>query len=80
MIEKRKLKGGLARRRPRLRPALPRLRPQGDALRFETELRRRKQLGELVDSAAGRQTLDEWAREWFRTYAKPNLARTTVVS
>ena len=49
-----------------------------DAVRFETDIRRRKQLGELADLENGRETLDEWAREWFRTYARPNLAGHTL--
>ena len=31
------------------------------------------------EDETGRQTLDEWAREWFRTYARPNLAGHTLV-
>ena len=49
-----------------------------DAIRFETDLRRRKQLGELVETDDGQETLDEWAREWFASYAQPNLAGHTL--
>ncbi len=86
MIEKRKLKSGRRVYRVRWREGGRGSRfnsrafdRKEDADRFETEMRRQKQLGELADSAAGRETLDEWAREWFRTHAQPNLARMTVI-
>ncbi len=86
MIEKRTLKNGCRAYRVRWRDAGRGSREHvrsfdrhEDAVRFETDLRRRKQLGELVGFETGRQTLDEWAREWFRTYARPNLAGHTLV-
>ncbi len=48
-----------------------------DAVRFETEIRRRKQLGELAVYEASKVTLDEFAREWWRRYASTELARKT---
>ena len=48
-----------------------------DAVRFETETRRRKQLGELAVYEAGKVTLDEFAREWWKRYASVELARKT---
>ncbi len=48
-----------------------------DAVRFETDIRRRKQLGELAVYEAGKVTLDEFAREWWRRYASVELARKT---
>lgn len=86
MIERRTLKNGRKVYRVRWREggrgSRERVRVfdrREDAERFETEVRRRKQLGELASADTGRETLDEWAREWFRTYARPHLARTTVV-
>src|SRR3972149_1205964 len=48
-----------------------------DAVRFETEMRRRKQLGELAGFEASKVTLGEFAREWWRRYASTELARST---
>lgn len=86
MIEKRKLKNGRHVYRVRWREGgrgskehVRAFDRKEDAERFETEIRRRKQLGELASFEQGRQTLDEWAREWFRTYAQPILARSTLV-
>ena len=85
MIEKRKLKSGRHVYRVRWREAGRGSREhvrsfdrREDAVRFETDLRRRKQLGELADTDAGHETLDEWAREWFESYAQPNLAGHTL--
>ena len=39
-----------------------------------TEVRRRKQLGELAYLQHGKQTLDEFAREWWQRYASKELA------
>ena len=85
-IEKRTLKNGRRAYRVRWRDAGRGSREHvrsfdrhEDAVRFETDMRRRKQLGELGELETGRQTLDEWAREWFRTYARPNLAGHTLV-
>jgi len=48
-----------------------------DAQRFESDVRRRKQLGDLAALDAGRQTLDDLARDWWKLHAEPNLARKT---
>ena len=48
-----------------------------DAELFEGEIKRRKRLGQLAQIDAGRQTLAEFAREWWRTHAEPNLAART---
>jgi integrase len=85
VIEKRTLKSGRPAYRVRWREAGRGSREhvrsfdrREDAVRFETDLRRRKQLGELAETDAGRETLDEWAREWFESYARPNLAGHTL--
>jgi integrase len=85
VIEKRTLKSGRHAYRVRWREAGRGSREHvrsfdrhADAVRFETDLRRRRQLGELVETEAGRETLDEWAREWFESYARPNLAGHTL--
>jgi hypothetical protein len=85
VIEKRTLKNGRRVYRVRWRDAGRGSREHvrsfdrhEDAVRFETDIRRRKQLGELAELEAGRETLDEWARDWFRTYARPNLAGHTL--
>ena len=85
MIEKRTLKNGRRVYRVRWRDAgrgssehVRSFDRREDAVRFETDIRRRKQLGDLAELEKGRETLDEWAREWFRTYAKPNLAAHTL--
>jgi integrase len=85
VIEKRTLKNGRRVYRVRWRDA-GRGSPEHvrsfdrheDAVRFETDIRRRKQLGQLADLETGREALDEWAREWFRSYAQPNLAGHTL--
>ena len=86
MIEKRTLQNGRRVFRVRWRDAGRGSREHvrsfdrhEDAVRFETDIRRRRQLGELAALDQGRETLDEWAREWFRTYAQPNLAGHTLV-
>ena len=85
MIEKRKLQSGRHAYRVRWREAGRGSREhvrsfdrREDAVRFETDLRRRKQLGELAETDTGTETLDEWAREWFESYAQPNLAGHTL--
>src|SRR4051794_32232467 len=47
-----------------------------DAERWDAEARRRRQLGELA-GADGRQTLDEFAAEWWALHVEPNLAPAT---
>ena len=49
-----------------------------DADAFDAELRRRRRLGELELLDAGRETLADFAREWWKVYAEPNLARKTL--
>jgi integrase len=49
-----------------------------DAESFDAEIRRRKRLGELGLLEAGRETLADFAREWFERYARPKLARRTL--
>jgi integrase len=51
-----------------------------DAVAFEAEVRRRARAGELLTLDAGRETLQEFAEEWWRLYAAPNLAPTTLAS
>lgn len=66
MIEKRTLKNGRRVYRVRWRDA-GRGSPEHvrsfdrheDAVRFDTDIRRRKQLGELAELETGRETLDE---------------------
>jgi integrase len=43
-------------------------------------VRRRRLAGDLRPLEAGRETLQECAEEWWRLYAVPNLARTTLAS
>lgn len=84
MIEKRKLMNGRSVYRVRWRIGGRGTREQvrsfdrrADAERFETETRRRKQLGELASVKQSRVTLDEFAREWWERYASTELARKT---
>ena len=48
-----------------------------DAELFEADITRRKRLGQLAQIDAGRQTVAEFAREWWRIHAEPNLAART---
>jgi integrase len=48
-----------------------------DAYRFESEVRRRKQLGDLDMLNAGQQTLNDLAEDWWKLHAEPNLAAKT---
>jgi integrase len=82
VIEKRTLKNGRRAYRVRWREAgrgsPERMRSfdrHEDAVRFETEIRRRKQLGEFATFEASKVTLDEFAREWWQRYASTELAR-----
>ena len=84
MIEKRTLKNGRRAYRVRWREASrgspERMRSfdrHEDAVRFETEMRRRKQLGELATVESSNVTLDKFAREWWQRYASTELARKT---
>ncbi len=58
----------------------PRSRVMGskrDAELFEADITRRRRLGQLAQIDAGRQTVAEFAREWWRIHAEPNLATRT---
>jgi integrase len=50
---------------------------KADAARFETEVRRRQQTGDLPAVEGGRETLAAFAEKWWKTYAVPNLAPKT---
>jgi integrase len=49
-----------------------------DAEAFDAELVRRKRTGELAQLDAGKELLSDFAEEWWRLYAEPNLARSTL--
>ena len=49
-----------------------------DAEAFDAEVRRRRRLGDLDLLDAGRETLADFAREWWKVYAEPNLAAKTL--
>jgi integrase len=49
-----------------------------DAEAFDAEIRRRKRTGELATMDAGKETLANFAEEWWRLYAAPNLAPKTL--
>ena len=53
---------------------------KSDALAFEAEIRRQSRAGDLAAVDAGRETLQEFAEEWWRLHALPNLARSTLGS
>jgi integrase len=48
-----------------------------DAELFEADIKRRKRLGQLAQIDAGRQTVAEFAREYWRIHAEPNLSART---
>jgi hypothetical protein len=48
-----------------------------DAEAFEAEIVRRKRTGEIDLFGTGKQTLADFAEEWWRLYAVPNLAMRT---
>jgi integrase len=50
-----------------------------DADAFNVEVRRRAQVGDLGMLEAGKQKLADLPREWWATYAEPNMARKTRV-
>ena len=84
MIEKRTLANGRKQFRVRWREGgrgskerVKAFDRHEDAVRFDTEIRRRKQLGELARFEQGKVTLDEFAREWWERYASTELARKT---
>ena len=39
---------------------------------------RRKRIGDLAELDAGKESLAEFGEEWWRLYAAPNLARSTL--
>ena len=49
-----------------------------DAEAFDAEIRRRRRTGELATMDAGKETLADFAEEWWRLYAVPNLAPKTL--
>lgn len=51
-----------------------------DAEAFDAEVVRRKRTGDLDLLAGGRETLAEFAEEWWKLYAVPNLAPRTLRS
>lgn len=51
---------------------------KGDALRFETDVRRRQQTGDMPRLEGGRETLALFSETWWKTHAIPNLAPKTI--
>jgi hypothetical protein len=51
---------------------------KADAEHFDAEITRRKRMGELARVDQGKQTLGEFVVVWFRDYAEPNLAPSTL--
>jgi integrase len=51
-----------------------------DAVAFESEVKRRKRLGALAELDAGEERLADFAQQWWRLHAKPNLAPSTLKS
>ena len=49
-----------------------------DAEAFDAELRRRRRLGELGLLDAGNERLADFAQDWWKLYAEPNLAKSTL--
>ncbi len=49
-----------------------------DAEAFDAELRRKKRTGEIAALDAGKETLAEFGEEWWKLYAEPNLAASTL--
>jgi integrase len=49
-----------------------------DAEAFDAELVRRKRTGELAQLDAGKQSLADFGEQWWRLYAEPNLAHSTL--
>jgi integrase len=49
-----------------------------DADAFDAEVRRRRRTGELATMDAGKETLADFATEWWALYAVPNLAPKTL--
>jgi Phage integrase, N-terminal SAM-like domain len=80
-VERRRLKNGSTAWRVRWREGghnrVRQFSRKRDAEAWDSEVRRRKRLGSLGLLDAGRETLDDFAREWFKSYAIPNLAKNT---
>jgi hypothetical protein len=51
---------------------------KADAENFQAEVRRRKQLGTIAHLHAGDDLLADFAVEWWRLHAKPNLEPSTL--
>ena len=51
---------------------------KSDAMDFQAEVRRRKQLGTIAQLHAGDDLLADFAVEWWRLHAKPNLEPSTL--
>jgi hypothetical protein len=49
-----------------------------DAEAFDAEITRRKRTGELAQLDAGKEPLARFGEEWWRLYAEPNLAPSTL--
>jgi integrase len=49
-----------------------------DAEAFDADITRRKRIGELAQLDAGKEPLAQFGEEWWRLYAVPNLARSTL--
>ena len=49
-----------------------------DAETFDAELKRRRRTGEIAHLDAGKETLAQFGEDWWRLYAEPNLAATTL--
>lgn len=85
MIEKRTLASGRKQFRVRWRESGRGSRERvkafdryEDAVRYDTDIRRRKQLGGLARPDRGKVSLDEFAREWWTRYASTELAQKTL--
>jgi len=53
---------------------------KADASAFETEVRRGKRAEDLASLDAGRETLQEFAEEWWQLHAVPNLSPATLAN
>jgi integrase len=49
-----------------------------DAEAFDAEITRRKRTGDLAQLDSGKESLSDFGEEWWRLYAEPNLARSTL--
>ncbi len=58
----------------------PRFDRKKDAVAFESEVKRRKRLGALAELDAGEERLADFAQQWWRLHANPNLAPSTLKS